>query len=97
MGFKPQSPIKAITAHRYTVEGELVEHAYPLRDNWYSSFLMANDADSRAAYLTSWTTKEGRLFNAHNHTCPRCYGRGATRKDAAIGCHVCGGTGSVPN
>ena len=95
MPFKPQQPINQIAGHRYTVEGELVPHDYTLRDNWYHSFKMATDAESRAAYLASWTTKEGREFNRNHTACPRCHGKGATRKDASIGCHVCKGTGTI--
>lgn len=96
MAFKPQHPIKSLQGHRYTVEGDLIPHAYPLRDNWYGSFKMATDEESRAAYLEQWTTLAQRVSNASRDTCPRCYGRGATRKDQNIGCHVCLGRGSIP-
>ena len=95
MAFKPQSPIKTIAAHRFTVDGALVPHEYPLRDNWYYAFAMASDEDSRRAYLESWTSEGGRAFNKTRKTCPRCKGRGATRKDEAIGCATCFGQGSI--
>ena len=93
--FKPQQPITTIAGHRYAQDGELVPHECDLRDNWYSSFAMGSDEDSRHSFLESWTTPAQADFNAVHRTCDRCKGRGATRKDAAVGCSVCGGTGSV--
>lgn len=34
-------------------------------------------------------------YNATHKTCPRCDGRGYTRRDKNIGCHVCLGRGAV--
>lgn len=36
------------------------------------------------------------MKNALQKTCPRCKGRGATRRDANIGCVKCKGTGAIP-
>jgi len=38
-------------------------------------------------------TAEQAAYNAEHKPCGRCHGRGATRKDQAVGCPVCNGTG----
>ena len=95
MAFKPQSQIRSISGHRVNEEGDIVEHEYTLRDNWYSSFLMGEDTESSESFIRAFTTEGGRLYNATHTACPRCKGRGYTRKDENIGCHVCLGLGGV--
>ena len=95
MAFKPQSQIRSISGHRVNEEGDIVEHEYTLRDNWYSSFLMGEDTESSESFIRAFTTEGGRAYNDSVQTCPRCRGRGATRKDEAVGCHKCLGTGAI--
>ena len=82
MAFKPIHPIEAVNG--YAVKG------------WYNSFLMGTPEESREALINSWTTPEQRKYNREHTTCPRCRGRGYTRKDGRVGCNVCTGTGSIP-
>ena len=82
MAFKPIHPIEAVNG--YSVKG------------WYNSFIMGTEEQSRQALVESWTTPAQRKFNAQHDQCPRCRGRGYTRKDGRVGCHICQGLGVVP-
>lgn len=82
MAFKPIHPIEAVNG--YTVKG------------WYNSFITATPEESKQALVEAWTSPAQRRFNATHKTCPRCNGRGYTRKDGNIGCSVCLGTASLP-
>jgi len=95
MSFKPQLQIRSIPGHRINDQGELVEHEYQLRDKWFEAFAISSTDESRDALIEAFTTEGGRLYNNTHETCPRCRGRGATRKDEAVGCHICKGRGAV--
>lgn len=80
--FKPQGRIESI-------------NGFPLKENWYESFVTVTPEQSRQALLDSWATPAQREYNATHKACSRCRGRGYTRKDQNVGCHVCLGTGGV--
>jgi DnaJ-class molecular chaperone len=80
--FKPQGRIESI-------------NGFTLKENWYESYRTVTPEQSRQALLDSWTSEEGKEYNATHEACPRCRGRGYTRKDQNVGCHVCLGTGGV--
>lgn len=62
---------------------------YKLADNWYEG-MRINDAEAELEALhKSWGTAD----KDRGPVCPRCGGRGYTRKDENIGCIVCFGTG----
>lgn len=66
---------------------------YKLADNWYES-MRINDAEDEIRSLhKSW----GTATKDRGPVCPRCRGRGYTRNDQNVGCHVCQGTGVAPN
>lgn len=83
MAFKPFNPITQV-------------NGYAIKPGYYGSFVTSTPEEARQALIESWSTPEQRAFNAAHKECPRCHGRGYTRKDQRVGCHVCRGTGSVP-
>lgn len=66
----------------------------------FRAFAVLTDEQARQALHDSWTTPEQQAHNAwlraERQPCGRCHGRGCTRKDQRVGCHVCLGVGHVP-
>lgn len=66
-------------------------NGYKLKENWYESFAMDSDEQHIAALHESWGTAN----KYRGVECNRCRGRGYTRKDKNVGCHVCHGMGVI--
>ena len=72
--------------------GQIKEvNGYPLKENWYGSMAILSDEQEREALLVSWNAADRNRGTG----CGRCHGRGATRADQNVGCHVCLGTGVI--
>ena len=66
-------------------------NGYPLADKWYESFAIASEEQQREEWHNSW----GSSTRHRGEECPRCRGKGATRKDANVGCETCFGMGVI--
>lgn len=84
MAYKPAGPITKVNGHS-------------IKPGWFESFSVGTAEQSRQSLQDGWSTPRQQAFNAAHKTCKGCHGRGYTRRNPNIGCHVCGGTGSVPN
>lgn len=79
---------------------EVNGHAIP--PGFYSSFEIADDAESKRAFIESFSTPEQRAYNASKRTCGDCRGlgyyvyrnRGQLVREN-VGCDTCGGTGAL--
>lgn len=76
-------------------DGYNYQRFYPLREKWYRRAEIT-PSEPKFPYLVPLLTDELRAENASREACGRCRGRGSTRKDQNVGCHVCLGRGSVP-
>ena len=75
-------------------EGYNPQTYYPLKGKWYRRAVITAEP-AKPPYNTEMLPPELVEHNAGRETCPRCHGRGTTRKDKNVGCHVCLGRGSI--
>jgi len=66
-------------------------NGYPLKENWYTSADINTPEQNAEALRLNW----GAATKDRGTECTRCRGRGYTRKDKNVGCHVCGGLGVI--
>jgi len=71
------------------------EDSYKIPDRAGKFYRAARVELSPPKQKLKFSTPAQAEFNAGRETCPRCKGRGATRKDINIGCTTCLGRGSV--
>lgn len=70
--------------------GRIAEvNGYKLKDDWYQSCVVCSPEEAVRALHEAW----GSADRHRGLECPRCKGRGYTRKDKNVGCHVCHGLG----
>ena len=64
-------------------------NGYPLKEKWYEAARIASPAQIAQVLHEAWGTAN----KDRGPACSRCKGRGYTRADENVGCHVCLGTG----